>query len=635
MSLRSLRQRFKPDKPDERDDGRVLTPNEEFEVVPSLPEKDDCDRMSFHSAASHSPADAESVEAKFRDAQEKVIYEHQLNQLQEQLVAVMIDNQNLQQQLQEYQEKLDKDKTLALLEYERHRAQLLEERCAKLEKQKRPQRSKSDVVVRPLLQRRLSAGDMSDIEAASEAEEDSFSDTSVELPHPPPTQSRLDRMWEGLLQFVYGIMDDFTELPAEETEEDPEGDPLTVKKLKENIKRAGAAAKPYITTIQGIHNLLTWKSPPYTLIVFVVYMYSVWRGWFMPLLLLCLTFRLTINYLRYRGWNVNFHFFNCSEEDKKEVEDKDLGVSDKFNLVLQVARKVQNFLGLAADSLEKIKSLLTWRYPPATKQLFFLLLTSCIASCILPSSHIFFVAGLYLGFKMFILDYLFLRFPRFKLKYDSSYRIWKELPTDAEYEKKSMKSEIDRYILPKSKLEEADNLSEDTSVESLSVDDRQFCELFSLPLSESPLPGWHGGRRCTLINREKSLTAAFKNGRLYLTHSFLCFERTKAPSVKNIVIPLSDITRLEKAKPYAWIPGGGMAIEVTVTGSDKVLLFGALVSRDEIYNSIMEIGFVLDLPYATKNNKHSTKRTGKVSQARRSSNLHFQNFSLGVDCDSS
>lgn len=55
-------------------------------------------------------------------------------------------------------------------------------------------------------------------------------DTSVELPHPPPTQSRLDRMWEGLLQFVYGIMDDFTELPAEETEEDPEGDPLTVKK---------------------------------------------------------------------------------------------------------------------------------------------------------------------------------------------------------------------------------------------------------------------------------------------------------------------------------------------------------------------------------------------------------------------
>lgn len=73
----------------------LICHDHQFEVVPSLPEKDDCDRMSFHSAASHSPADAESVEAKFRDAQEKVIYEHQLNQLQEQLVAVMIDNQNL------------------------------------------------------------------------------------------------------------------------------------------------------------------------------------------------------------------------------------------------------------------------------------------------------------------------------------------------------------------------------------------------------------------------------------------------------------------------------------------------------------------------------------------------------------
>lgn len=52
-------------------------------------------------------------------------------------VAYVVSILCLEQQLQEYQEKLDKDKTLALLEYERHRAQLLEERCAKLEKQKR------------------------------------------------------------------------------------------------------------------------------------------------------------------------------------------------------------------------------------------------------------------------------------------------------------------------------------------------------------------------------------------------------------------------------------------------------------------------------------------------------------------
>lgn len=32
----------------------------------------------------------------------------------------------------------------------------------------------------------------------------------------------------------------------------------------------GAAAKPYINTAKGVYSLLTWSSPPYTLIVFVV-----------------------------------------------------------------------------------------------------------------------------------------------------------------------------------------------------------------------------------------------------------------------------------------------------------------------------------------------------------------------------
>ena len=46
----------------------------------------------------------------------------------------------------------------------------------------------------------------------------------------PPQQSLMDRMWERILQAVYSIMDDFTDLPLEEPKGDPEGDPLTVKK---------------------------------------------------------------------------------------------------------------------------------------------------------------------------------------------------------------------------------------------------------------------------------------------------------------------------------------------------------------------------------------------------------------------
>jgi hypothetical protein len=66
-------------------------------VVAAQSDRDDSDHHSFHSAASQSPAEPTSDELRFRDVEEKAVYEHQLTQLQEQLVATMIENQNLSQ----------------------------------------------------------------------------------------------------------------------------------------------------------------------------------------------------------------------------------------------------------------------------------------------------------------------------------------------------------------------------------------------------------------------------------------------------------------------------------------------------------------------------------------------------------
>ncbi|XP_041349923.1 GRAM domain-containing protein 4-like isoform X2 [Gigantopelta aegis] len=409
-------------------------------------------------------------------------------------------------------------------------------------------------------------------------------------------QSIFDRVWEAIMRVVYEFLDDFTEAPDNEQNEEQEADALSPTKLKDNIKRFGAACKPYVNTVKGFYHLVTWKSPPYTLIVFIVYMYSVYMGWFLPVVLFCFSFRLFISYLRYRGWNINFNFFDPGEEQKDADDNKDLKVSAKFSLVLLVARKAQNILGSFADSLEKIKNLLTWRQPSATKEIFFKLICASIFSVIFPANYLFYIAGLYFGIKLFIIDYLFLRFPRLKQKYDSTHKIWLSLPTDAEFEKQQLKSEIDKYILPK-----RDNSAEQETdgIFGLSSEDRTFCELFSLPLEECPLSDWRGGRRCTLINRDKSLPSAFKNGKLFLTRSFLCFEKTKSPSPTNIVIPLSDITKLEKAKPYSWMPGGGMAIEIAVQGSDKTTIFGAILNRDEVFESIIKAGKSAGLQWAS------------------------------------
>lgn len=52
--------------------------------------------------------------------------------------------------------------------------------------------------------------------------------------------------------------------------------------------------------------------------------------------------------------------------------------------------------------------------------------------------------GFYLGVKLFIIDYLFYRFPRVQLKHDTTARLWKALPTDAQLERKHNRAELDK-----------------------------------------------------------------------------------------------------------------------------------------------------------------------------------------------
>ena len=49
-----------------------------------------------------------------------------------------------------------------------------------------------------------------------------------------------------------------------------------------------------------------------------------------------------------------------------------------------------------------------------------------------------------MGIKMFIVEYIYARFPRIKRRHDSTYRIWKGLPTDSLLEKQYQKAAIDR-----------------------------------------------------------------------------------------------------------------------------------------------------------------------------------------------
>ncbi|XP_046572128.1 uncharacterized protein LOC124280276 [Haliotis rubra] len=149
MSFRqALRSRFKGDVKAEEDGGTLVRKGsgkrpktlvdhkdgeETFEVLHSDKEEDG---MSFQSASSHSPqgSEASDIVAGFKDAEERAVFESQLTQLQEQLVAVMIENQTLQTELRDYREKSSVDKLRQELEYQKHRNEMLEEKCFSLDK---------------------------------------------------------------------------------------------------------------------------------------------------------------------------------------------------------------------------------------------------------------------------------------------------------------------------------------------------------------------------------------------------------------------------------------------------------------------------------------------------------------------
>ncbi|GLD63152.1 GRAM domain-containing protein 4 isoform X1 [Lates japonicus] len=117
-----------------------------------------------------------------------------------------------------------------------------------------------------------------------------------------------------------------------------------------------------------------------------------------------------------------------------------------------------------------------------------------------------------------------------------------------------------------------------------------FHEIFNLPESERPLAVCENGWRCCLINRDRKMpTDYIRNGVLYVTENYLCFESSSSrssSSKKNKVIKLVDITDIQKYKVLSVLPGSGMGISIATPSTQKPLVFGAMIHRDEAFEAI-------------------------------------------------
>ncbi|XP_047431321.1 GRAM domain-containing protein 4 isoform X6 [Mugil cephalus] len=401
-------------------------------------------------------------------------------------------------------------------------------------------------------------------------------------------------VWSSRLQkWLYerfGVyIEDFRFQPEESTVEAEE--PLSAKRLTENMRRLKRGARPVTNFLRNLSALSNWHSVYTSAIAFIIYMNAAWHGWAIPMFLFLAILRLSLNYLIARGWRIQWSIVPEVSEPM-EPPKEDLTVSEKFQLVLDVAQKAQNLFGKMADVLEKIKNLFMWVQPESTRKLYVCLWVAFITSCILPYKLMGFMMGLYAGIKFFIIDFLFKSCPKLRDKYDTPHIVWNSLPTDPQLKERSNATVSRRPVVSRGSLATIPcgvNREEETG-RSHSTKKGAFHEIFNLPESERPLPVCENGWRCCLINRDRKMpTDYIRNGMLYVTENYLCFESSSSrsgSSKKNKVIKLVDITDIQKYKVLSVLPGSGMGISIATPSTQKPLVFGAMIHRDEAFEAI-------------------------------------------------
>uniref|UniRef100_UPI0037E96247 GRAM domain-containing protein 4 isoform X2 n=1 Tax=Semicossyphus pulcher TaxID=241346 RepID=UPI0037E96247 len=390
----------------------------------------------------------------------------------------------------------------------------------------------------------------------------------------------------------FGVyIEDFRFQPEESTVEAEE--PLSAKRLTENMRRLKRGARPVTNFLRNLSALSNWHSVYTSAIAFIVYMNAAWHGWAIPMFLFLAILRLSLNYLIARGWRIQWSIVPEVFEPM-EPPKEDLTVSEKFQLVLDVAQKAQNLFGKMADVLEKIKNLFMWVQPESTQKLYICLWAAFITSCVLPYKLMGFMIGLYAGIKFFIIDFLFKSCPKLRDKYDTPYIVWNSLPTDPQLKERT-NATVSRRVQPVVSRSSLASVPcgvsrEDETSRSHSTKKGAFHEIFNLQESERPLAVCENGWRCCLINRDRKMpTDYIRNGVLYVTENHLCFESSSSKSSsskKNKVINLVDITDIQKYKVLSVLPGSGMGISIATPSTQKPLVFGAMIHRDEAFEAI-------------------------------------------------
>uniref|UniRef100_A0A1I7TDS1 GRAM domain-containing protein n=1 Tax=Caenorhabditis tropicalis TaxID=1561998 RepID=A0A1I7TDS1_9PELO len=189
------------------------------------------------------------------------------------------------------------------------------------------------------------------------------------------------------------------------------------------MNRHYSAVHPYLEVLSALYDIIMWKNPLSTLLLILVIIYSLYRGWLASLLLALLIFQLSINYLSsVKNIDLGWMFL-----PRKPVIMPKFDISGA-QLIFDIAKLAQRLLRFGTNLLEKLESLFMWKNVRCTR-IFFLL--TCYWLC----WTVLFTAGtcigwtvLAIGIRIFFTTYLFQRFPRLRFRFDTYGYFYRNLP---------------------------------------------------------------------------------------------------------------------------------------------------------------------------------------------------------------
>ncbi|EPB78814.1 hypothetical protein ANCCEY_02093 [Ancylostoma ceylanicum] len=239
----------------------------------------------------------------------------------------------------------------------------------------------------------------------------------------PEPESLWSRLRNEARWFLYDIAEAFETQYEQPTQATTESQKLSAVALRRDLKRCYSFIHPLVEVAAALYDALLWKNPINTLLLALVYSYSIVRGWTASLVLLLLWTQLSLNYLKAtKNIDIGLYFL-----PRKEVAMPKFDITGA-QLIFDVAKIAQKLLNFAANFLEKLHSLLTWKDVRVTLVFYCLVIYWLTLSVIFNTGTCLGMCGLTLGVRIFITTYLFNRFPRLRKRLDTYGWFYRNLP---------------------------------------------------------------------------------------------------------------------------------------------------------------------------------------------------------------